>query len=362
MAPSVSRSIWSRVTDVASLAATPLVPSHYLELVSPLHATHARAARVESVVRETEDASTLTLRPGRGWRGHRAGQFVAVGAEIEGRIVTRTYSIASAPDRADGRVAITVKVARGGKMSGHLARNVRQGDYLTLGEAQGDFTFSDAPHRPALFVTGGSGITPVMSMLRSFAFRGAMPDVVHLHYAPRPADVIFRDELARLGARHSSYHLVVVSTREPSGERFGRATLAQHVPDWESRETWACGPRSLLAAVEDTFAPPRSFPLHVERFQPVFAPPDGSACGGRVRFGRSRTEVEANGQTPLLEVAERAGVNAPHGCRMGICHSCDASLVSGSVRDLRTGRVVGEPGARVQICVCAAAGDVELAV
>jgi ferredoxin len=81
--------------------------------------------------------------------------------------------------------------------------------------------------------------------------------------------------------------------------------------------------------------------------------------GGRVRFLSSRTEARSDGRTPLLRVAEDAGVNAPHGCRMGICHSCDATLVAGCVRDLRTGDLA-EPGARIQICVCAATGDVEL--
>src|ERR1700679_2063800 len=114
MAASLSRSLWSRVADVASLATTPLAPSHYLALVSPLRATHTLNARVESVWGETTDTRTLTLRPGRGWRTHRAVQFVRVGAQIDGRVVTRTYSIASAPERKDGCIAITVKAVAGG--------------------------------------------------------------------------------------------------------------------------------------------------------------------------------------------------------------------------------------------------------
>jgi ferredoxin len=84
------------------------------------------------------------------------------------------------------------------------------------------------------------------------------------------------------------------------------------------------------------------------------------AAGGTVRFAASGREVVADGHTNLLWVAEDAGLNPPHGCRMGICHSCDCTLVRGKVRDLRTGRLVGEPGGRIQPCVSAAAGDVEL--
>ena len=100
--------------------------------------------------------------------------------------------------------------------------------------------------------------------------------------------------------------------------------------------------------------------VRVERFRAKLAPAAPDACGGRVRFGRSQRELDGDGATPLLQLAERAGLNPPHGCRIGICHSCDATMRSGAVRDLRTGRRIDEPGARIQPCVCAAAGDVEI--
>jgi ferredoxin-NADP reductase len=207
-----------------------------------------------------------------------------------------------------------------------------------------------------------------MSMLRTFALRGVMPDVAHVHYAPRARDVIFARELAELTAAFPRYRLTIVPTREPAAHaapRFSRDSLEALVPDWRTREAWACGPESLLDAVEACFPRESAGPrLHVERFRAKLAAvPAGSASsGGRVRFGLSRKDVESDGRTPLLDVAERAGVNAPHGCRMGICHSCDATMVSGCVRDLRTGKTIDEPGARVQPCVCAAAGDVELSL
>jgi ferredoxin-NADP reductase len=362
------RSIWSRVADVVGLVATPLAPSHYLKLVDPLRATHVRSARVESVWDETEDARTLTLRPGAGWRRHRAGQYVRIAVDVDGRQVTRTYSISSSPDRADGLVTITVKIVPGGRASRTLARIVRPGDYLTIGLPQGDFVLPEGPPVRSLFITGGSGITPVMSMLRTFAARDAMPDVAHVHYAPRMGDVIFARELAELAAAFPSYRLAILPTREPGlsgvpAERFAPASLDACVPDWREREAWACGPEGLLDAVESAFATlagPRR--LHVERFRAKLAALPEGAGGGRVRFGLSRRDVESDGRTSLLAAAERAGVSAPHGCRMGICHSCDATMISGCVRDLRTGKTITEPGARVQVCVCAAAGDVEIAL
>jgi ferredoxin-NADP reductase len=353
------QSIWSRLGDLVGLVATPLAPSHYLGLVQPLAATHALYARVESVWDETADARTLTLRPGRGWRPHRAGQHVLVTVAVDGRMATRTYSISSAAGRTDGRITITVKAMPGGRVSRHLVRELAPGEHVSLGLPQGDFVLPEVAPAKSLFVTAGSGITPVMSMLRTLAARGPLPDIVHLHYAPSARDVIFADELAELAATHPRYRLATVFTRQSAG--FDGAALDAHCPDWRERTAWACGPASLLdAAVVSFAAAGRSEHLHIERFAAPITAPAVDGCGGRVRFSASRVDVEADASTPLLRVAEDAGVSAPHGCRMGICRTCDATLLSGCVRDLRTGHTIDEPGARVQVCVCAAAGDVEL--
>lgn len=327
----------SWLARLTGLIATPLTPAHYLGLLRPLAANHT--ARVEAVTRETAEVTTLTLRPGRGWTGHQAGQHVRVALAIDGRLAARTYSISSSPDRADGLITITVK-AQGRVSNAVCAAAV--GSYLTLGVAEGDFVLPTG--KRVLFITGGSGITPIMSMLRTYAAR-EMPDVVHLHFARSADDVIFAAELFDLAASVPAYRSILVTDR--------RRFTPDLVPDWQTREVLACGPTSLLEAVA---------PLHprVERFTAVLAPPS-DATGGHVRFGTSRVSAISDGRTPLLKIAESAGVNAPHGCRMGICHTCDATLTKGCVRDLRTGDRI-DAGARVQICVCAAAGDVELAL
>jgi ferredoxin-NADP reductase len=360
-----ARKLWSQVaehvSEIAGLVATPLAPAHYLELVHPLGSTRTHYARVESVHYETFDTRTLTLRPGRGWKGHRAGQFLTIGVPVKGRITNRTYSISSAPERADGCITLTVKLVRGGRVSSALFRETKPGDHLTISLADGDFTVPADPIEPLLFVTAGSGITPVMSMLRSFAARNDMPNVVHVHYAPFANEVIFGAELERLAAEFPSYRYVLITTREQNAKRFDAHELDELVFDWRDRETFACGPASLLDPIEACFAEQNiSGRLHVERFRPKLAALDPNANGGVVRFGLSKKDVESAARQSLLEAAESAGVVAPHGCRMGICHSCDVTMKSGCVRDLRTGETIGEPGARIQICVCAAAGDVEV--
>ncbi len=360
--------IRTALAGLADMFAYPLRHSHYLELVNPLWTRHVLMARVEGVTDETADTRTLTLRPGRGWRTHRAGQFVRLGVPIDGKRHTRTYSISSAPAREDGCITITVKAIDGGRVSGQLVRAVQVGDYLPLGEPQGEFTIPDSMPVHPLFITGGSGITPVMSILRSYVLEyEVIPDTVHLHYAPHAADVIFGAELGALQASQRHYQLQHYYTRAVEGAasvHFSAAQLERACPDWREREVWACGPASLLDAVEAHWAAAGlSRQLHVERFHAKQASVPGAAVqGGRVVFAASGVQALSDGATNLLLTAENAGLNPAHGCRMGICHGCDTTLVSGCVRDTRTGDLIAEPGDKVQVCVCTAVGDVELAL
>ncbi len=364
-------SLLTRATSaVTDALAWPLRTSHYLELVNPLWTTHALQARVESVWDETADARTLTLLPGRNFRAHRPGQHLRVGVPIGGMQYTRTYSISSAPEREDQCIQITVKAIAGGRMSHHLVRKIKPGDYLPIGVPQGDFVLPDSvPIRP-LFISAGSGITPIMSMLRSLVHRQRMPDVTHIHYAPHAYDVIFGNELRELSKAFPRYKLHLIYTREPGefgpsavGEKkhFSPAQLEALCPDYAGRETYACGPQGLLDAVESHWeqAGLRG-QVHTERFlAPVVQAPT-EVTAGEVRFSKSSVSARSNGLTNLLRLAEDAGLNPAHGCRMGICHGCDVTLKSGCVRDLRNNAIIDEPGQTIQICVCAAAGDAEI--
>ncbi len=352
--------------EIVNLFATPLRVSHYVELVNPLWTSHRLQARVEDVRDETADARTITLRPGRNWRRHRAGQHVRVGLSIDGKRYTRTYSISSSPERRDGCITITVKILDGGRMSGHLVRKLAVGSYVPLGLPQGDFVVPEArPVRP-LFITAGSGITPAMSMLRTWNIIGNMPDVKHVHYAPHSYDVIFGNEMRQIAGATRRYRSEVVLTREiggPPGENhFSAEQLEGLCPDWADREVWVCGPQDLIDAVEAHYhAAGLAGQVHSERFRAALVELDPDAEGGAVTFVTQGDgpDVHTNGAaaTPLLRVAEDAGLNPEHGCRMGICHTCDVPLVSGSVRDLRTGAVIDEAGSSVQICTAAAASD-----
>ncbi len=337
----------------AALLTHPLLPDDFLGLVDPLRSATQLRARVVAVHRETADAVTLVLRPGRGWPGtFTAGQYVGVGVEVDGVRLWRTYSLTCAEGSA-ATISITVKAV--GRVSEHLVRRTKVGDVLALEPPAGDFVLPAIPG-PLLMITGGSGLTPVMGMLRPLVARGALRDVVLLHSAPTPDDMLFAAELMAYDKAYDGLRLVLRHT-DAEG-MLDLATLPDLVPDWERRTTYVCGPGGLLDAAETRWVELPHL-LHVERFAPALLPGAGGE-GGPVTYGRAGVTVDAGGTTSLLDAGEAAGVLMPSGCRMGICFGCVVPRTAGQVRDLRTGEV-HEPDL-VQTCISSAAGPCSLDV
>lgn len=354
--PSAPASLRRGLLRLAAAVTTPLLPDDYLDLVAPLRAGADLRGRILEVRPETPDAATVVIQPGRDWQGHRPGQYVRLGVDVNGVRQWRAYSVTSAPGDRHDPITITVKAIPGGLVSNQLVRHAQPGTIVQLDQAQGDFVPPATPPARVLLVTAGSGITPVMGMLRSGALTGA--DVTLVHSAPTAADVIFGAALRDLAAT-GSLRLVERHTRDAG--QLSLADLAALVPDHLERETWACGPAGLLDALTAHWtAAGLGERLHTEQFRPTIIAPGE---GGTVTFGRSGVTVAADGRTPLLEAGEAAGVLMPSGCRMGICYGCVLPLRQGAVRDLRNGSLttaVPGDGVLVQTCVSAAAGPCDL--
>ncbi|MFE3718928.1 ferredoxin reductase [Streptomyces cyaneofuscatus] len=347
-----STALRGRAWKLLEMVTTPLLPSDYLDLVSPLRTGADLRGRIEAVTPETSDAATVVIRPGRAWRGHTAGQYVRIGVDVDGVRLWRAYSVTSPTNRQDGRITITVKAIPDGKVSNYLVRRAKPGTLIQLDQPTGDFVLPRARPAKVLYLTAGSGITPVMGMLRDTAF----DDVVMVHCAPQPRDVIFRDELHGLVA---AGRLRLTEVHTDTDGLLDISRLGELVPDWAERETWACGPAGLLDAAEEHWtehgSPER---LHTERFRPGIVV---AGEGGEVTFSTTGRTVGADGATPLLDIGEEAGVLMPSGCRMGICFGCVTPLKAGAVRDLRTGEITeAEPGVLIQTCVSAAAGPCDI--
>lgn len=357
----------SGLRNLLDAAVTPLSVDDLLDHFAPLRpAATGLQGRIVAVESETADAATIVIKPGRDWAGHIPGQYVRVGVDVDGVRLWRTYSLTHGP-RPDGRISITVKAIPGGAVSQHLVRTARPGQMLQLAQAEGDFVLSPPQagrRQKLLLVTAGSGITPVIGMLRNLYSRNeadarAAYDIVLVHSAMKRDEVIFGAELR---AHADAGRLRLVERHTDTDGLLTTADLEAEVGDLAERTAYACGPAGLLDTLEAFYAV-RRLTLHTERFRPVALVAE--AEGGTLTFtGPSGATVEADGATPILDAAESAGVLMPSGCRMGICMGCVLPLKSGAVRDLRNGEltvaVPGEThpdGVKIQTCISAAAGD-----
>jgi ferredoxin-NADP reductase len=323
----------------------------YTELVEPTWSSGDARAKVIAVRQQTPRSVTLTLEPNRAFAGFRAGQHINLTVEINGRRRTRPYSPAS----AEGAPYIELTVGRhdGGLVSTFLCEHARPGMVVGLDSVGGDFTLPDVRPQRTLFVSGGSGITPVMSMLRTLMSEGLDREIAFLHYARTPQEACYRDELAAM----PGVKVLHGYTRSGAGEldgHFGVEHLdaAMRHPD----AVFVCGPPALAASVRE-----HCDNVSSESFIPPTFDVTAESSGGSVSFTESGVELVDDGR-PLLEQAEAAGLKPESGCRMGICHSCTRRKTRGVVRNLITGAVSSRDEEDVQICVSAPVGDVDLAL
>jgi stearoyl-CoA 9-desaturase NADPH oxidoreductase len=335
---------------------SPLLPDDYLELINPLWSTRELRGRIERIDREAGDAVTITIRPGYEWEGHEPGQYLRIGVVVDGIFHWRAYSLTSDPDREDGCICVTPKLVESGKVTPFLVREAKPGAVVRLGGTEGDFVLPDPLPEKLLFISAGSGITPIMSMLRSLDHRDALADVVHIHSAHAADEVIFGSRLRDFDERRPGYRLRLQLTGEQG--RMKPEDLDTLCPDWREREAFASGPGDMLDALTEHWekeADPER--LRMERFQPKLGTVEEGE-GGRIEFSASGTETEADGGTPILVAGEEAGLALPFGCREGICHTCVGKLCEGQVRDLRNGKVYGQEGEMVRTCINAPEGRV----
>ena len=277
-----------------------------LTAVHPLLSLTQVRARVVRIIDETASTKTFVLQPNALWLGAQAGQFVRVQIEIAGRQVERAYSLSSRP--GSRRIAITVKRQDQGLVSRYLHDAVKVGDILTLSQALGEFVLTSELPSKMLLLSAGSGITPVVAMLKNLQARGYRGDVVFLHGC-HPADLIFAEQLATIARDFAELSLVI--NYSATEGRLTPQMLALEVPDLAQRSTWMCGPTGFMDAMT-AYWEQQGFdaPLFSERF--VGAPLLPSTAPGtpvQVSMLESGSTFATQGTEPLLMQAERAGLS-----------------------------------------------------
>ncbi|MGO8904535.1 MAG: ferredoxin reductase [Solirubrobacteraceae bacterium] len=343
--------------------AAPHGVERYLELVRPGFSLRDVRAEIVDVRRPTPTSTTLRLRPNELWRGFLAGQFASMTVEIDGVRRTRCYSPTSSQHATDGHLEFTIRSHPHGLVSRYLREHAHPGMVVELTQAGGDFVLPTPRTERLLLVSGGSGITPVISMLRTLCDEGHDAPVTFLHYARHRREVPYADELEALAARNRNVRVACLYTRGPGNRTRGhisRGQLRAVDPRHREAEVYVCGPSGLIEGTRALWAREgREEHVHSESFLgPRLSALPGEP-GGNVSFTASGVQVSASGAT-LLEQAEQAGLSPAYGCRMGICHTCTRRKLGGRVRNVNSGELSSFEDEEIQLCVSVPAGDVEL--
>jgi ferredoxin-NADP reductase len=312
---------------------------------------------------ETHDVRTFVLSARSPQRfAHRPGQFMTFAFEIDDETVYRCYTIASAPTRPD-TIEITVKRVPGGPVSNWLHDNLRPGSTVQAVGPMGDFSCFEHAASKYLFLSGGSGVTPVMSMARTFCDLAESRDIVFLHSARSPDDIIFNNELDLMAVRNQSFRFIPICERDGKERRWsgfaGRLSasmLAVAVPDFREREIFVCGPGPYMAAVKTILADAgfdmrryheESFDFAALSVQDHVAVADAEvalempaqAQVFRVEFSKTRRVLECPENVTILDAARKAGVRLPSSCTKGMCGTCKSKVVSGTLEMKHAGGI-----------------------
>jgi ferredoxin-NADP reductase len=302
-----------------------------------------------AVRRETHDVATFVFEaPQPRVFSFRPGQFMTFEFEIGGERVNRCYTIASAPTRPH-RLEITVKNTPGGRVSVWLHENLKPGVAVKAIGPMGDFTCAAHPAAKYLFLSAGSGITPLMSMTRTHHDLASGADIAFVHSARSPADLIFHGELALMAREQSGLRVTTIcetdaplSTWTGYRGRIDAARLMVIAPDFREREVFVCGPGPYMAGVRAMLVE-AGFDMaryHHESFdfgeltgdaaEPE-APVDAGAKTFKVEFASSRRSLDCPADRFVLDAAKAAGMRLPSSCTKGMCGTCKCRLLSGTV-------------------------------
>ena len=344
---------------------SPRTPDEYLEVINPMLTIEAVRARVIEVIAETGSASTVRLKPNGAWSGFTPGQHVEFGVEVNGTRRVRVFSVSSSAENTDGSFTVSVKAHPDGFVSQHLHSGLLQpGTIVYLSPAQGDFVLPETVPAHITLISGGSGITPVMSMLRTLTDSKHPGQITFVHYARSREDEMFSTELDDLGAL-PGVTMVRIYTRAPSpgATLAGRFTL-EHLTsmgiDPATMPTWVCGPAGLIATVRDTYAElGAADQLTAEYFKVPSVDLDAADATGTVTFDASSISADNSGAT-ILEQAEAAGLKPAFGCRMGVCNTCAVKKLHGAVRHVISGEICANTDETIKVCVQVPVGNVSV--
>lgn len=335
------------------------------------------------VVPEAQDVKTFVFRPPSGATFlYRAGQFVTLDLPLPGGTISRTYTISSAPT-SNVYLSVTVKAQEGSIGTRWMLDHLKPGMRLKARGPAGVFHLPRQPDSKYLFISAGSGVTPMMSMATFLFERGEEPDISFVACAKKPSELIFRKKLEYMASRVQGLKLHFVVGKDEPYEvwtgyrgRFNQLMLGLTTPDYLERDIYCCGPDSFMRSVRDMLHAlgydmsryhQESFGAPVEREEDIVVPTDvvpSEIAIASVRFSLSDKTVACTQADTVLKLAKSAGLNLPSGCNFGLCGTCKVKKISGEVHMVHNGGISEDDVAAGYILACCShpMGDIEVAV
>ncbi len=304
-----------------------------------------------SIVKETPSVKTFRLLPSPNDRflpfTFVPGQFLNVAFWIGGARMNRSYSISSSPTQR-GYVDLTVRREPRGAVSRHIDDLLKVDDKIEAGGPVGKFTFTGTEADSIVLISGGVGITPMVSITRYLTERSWAGDIFFIYACRTPADFIFADDVAALQRRNPKLRVAVAMSR-PEGTDWkghrGRLTkelLTQTVPNLASRRIHLCGPPSMMDSTKailtelgvppdqvktEAFGTPKPSPAAAG----TTAKPTAPATGPLVTFSKNNKSSKIHVDQTILELSEELGIGIEFSCRVGTCGVCKVKMTSGTV-------------------------------
>ena len=341
-----------------------------IQMFKPAWRSHAFRAKVIDIQQVTKDVIELALEVAPNWPTHQAGQHVQLTVEINGRLTSRVFTIASSEQLAEQqrRIRLVIKQYSRGQFTPKLSERLNTGDWLNISKPMGAFTLPDntEANRPVLMIAGGSGITPFIALLETHLARLKQEQQpISLIYFAKKGQHLFSALLADMANRHANFSYQLL-TREIDGDITNHLDF-QNLPFSLNKQPWVmmCGPAGLTSSSNKALdAAGHSSELRSqEQFQPL-ALPLKSDCDKPVTIGlklqglyQKLTFAKTDN---LLSQLEQQGVEVSAGCRMGVCHQCQCVKRSGIVRDTRNGQLSAPGEQLIQLCVSQPLGALEL--
>jgi len=325
-------------------------------------------AKVVKVRLETHDTKTYFFNTESQLKQYKAGSHINIEFIVNGETIKRTYTLSSCPSSASAEheFSITVKRVNEGLASNWLFENLNEGDTIKVSQAQGSFVLPYQPAGKILMLSAGSGVTPLMSMLRYLAQAGNRSNIKFLNYAQSPTDIIFHSELEALATKNENIDTKFSVERgiDPSSNnnhniykgRITKKQITKLVPDILEREIYLCGPQAFMKTTVEILDKLKFNPsqLHLENFTSDLSAATQLGYSAKLSFASLKNSIQSSPSKTILEEAESAGLNPAAACRTGICRTCRCKKISGTTVNLITGEESTDSGDYILPCVSVA--------